>query len=202
MKTNLPELDYAYDALEPFMDAETVEIHHTLHHQKYVDNYNEAIKNSVHGGKEMESLFPRASELPEVLMKNGGQAYNHSLFWESLAPDRRVEPQGKLARAIDRDFESFTLFKNRFNTVAAATFGSGWTWLVLHDQHLEIVSTSNHINPMMDLSPKQGKPLFCIDVWEHAYYLKYRNRRPEYLEAMWHVLNWKEVERKYEAYHQ
>lgn len=200
MKYILPELNYGFDALEPYMDAETVRIHYTKHHQKYVDNFNEAIKDIPLNDASPEKLFPRISNLPEAVAKNGGQAYNHSLFWESLSPISKKEPAGSLAKLITSDFGSIKDFKDKFNSIAAATFGSGWAWLVLVGSKLKIVSTPNHINPLMDVAKEKGRPLLCIDVWEHAYYLKYRNNRAEYLEAMWNIINWKEVERKYSEY--
>lgn len=197
MNYKLPDLNYAYDALEPYMDAETVRIHHTKHHQKYVDKFNETIKDIPLGDEGLEQLFPRISKLPDAVAKNGGQAYNHSLFWESLSPKGKKIPEGALAESIINDFGSITDFKDQFNSTAAAIFGSGWAWLTSVGSKLKIVATSNHINPLMDVSEEKGKPLFCIDVWEHAYYLKYQNKRPDYLEAMWNIINWEEVERKF-----
>jgi len=197
MNYNLPELDFKYDALEPYMDEETVRIHHTKHHQKYVNNFNEAIKNTDLSDSTPEKLFPGISQVPDAVAKNAGQSFNHSMFWKSLSPKAKKKPGGDLAKAIARDFESLDLFINRFNTIAAATFGSGWAWLIDTGEKLDIVSTSNHINPLMDISEEQGKPLFCVDVWEHAYYLKYKNKRTDYLEAIWNILNWDEVEKQY-----
>ncbi len=197
MNYTLPKLDFQYDALEPYMDEATVKIHHTKHHQKYVDNFNEAIKNAELFDSTPEKIFPSISQVPDAVAKNAGQAFNHSMFWKSLSPNAKKGPGEDLEKAIVRDFESLNLFKDLFMSEAAATFGSGWAWLIDTGNKLEIVSTSNHINPLMDIADEQGKPLFCIDVWEHAYYLKYQNKRPDYLEAIWNILNWDEIEKQY-----
>ena len=199
MTYNLPELNYAYDALEPHMDEETVRIHYTKHHQKYVDKFNDAVKGTLIEGDRLEDIFPRISLLPDAVAKNAGQAFNHTMFWRSLTPDGKTEPSGALAVAIEKEFGSFPEFRKQFNTTAAATFGSGWAWLIKQDDRLQITSTSNHINPLMDVAEMPGKPLFCIDVWEHAYYLKYQNKRPDYLDALWHILNWEEIERNFKS---
>lgn len=195
MKYELPKLDYAYDALEPYIDEETMRIHHTKHHQKYIDNFNEAVKNTKVEGLAPEEIFLRASKVPDAVAKNAGQTFNHTMFWKSLSPDSHTTPDDDLTDALNKYFGGFQEFKNRFSTFATATFGSGWTWLISKNGKLAITSTSNHINPLMDVAEEQGTPLFCIDVWEHAYYLKYRNKRADYVEAFWNVLNWKEVNR-------
>jgi len=199
MTYTLPKLNYAYDALEPYMDEETVRIHHTKHHQKYVDNYNEAAEGTPMSDENLEDIFPRISKLPDALAKNGGQAFNHSMFWRSLTPDGKTKPSGDLAEAIDTEFGSFSEFKNQFNSKAVSTFGSGWVWLIQKGGVIRITSTPNHINPLMDVAEEKGQPLFCVDVWEHAYYLKYRNKRADYLEAMWNILNWEEIENKFSS---
>jgi len=197
MSYQLPELSYSYDALEPHMDEETVKIHHTKHHQKYVDNFNKAVEGTPMEDESLEDIFPRISKVPDAVAKNAGQAYNHSLFWRSMTPNGRKEPSGALAAAIEQEFGSFSEFKKQFNAIAAATFGSGWAWLVKKGGKLQITSTSNHINPLMDVAEEKGQPLFCLDVWEHAYYLKYQNKRPDYLESMWNILNWDEIEKAF-----
>jgi len=194
MSYQLPELTFAYDALEPYMDEETVRIHHTRHHQKYVDNFNEAVKNTPMEEESLEEIFPRISRIPDAVAKNAGQVFNHSLFWRSLKPNGRKEPTGALADAIVEEFGDFLTFKKQFNSIAAATFGSGWAWLVKKGGRIQITSTSNHINPLMDVAEEKGKPLFCVDVWEHAYYLKYQNKRADYLDEIWNILNWEEIE--------
>lgn len=199
MSYTLPELNYAYDALEPYMDEETVRIHYTRHHKKYVDNYNEAVEGTLMKDESLEDIFSRISLLPEAVAKNSGQAFNHTMFWKSLAPNGKKEPGGALASAIEKEFMSLKDFKKEFNSAAAGTFGSGWTWLIKQEDRLRITSTSNHINPLMDVAEMHGEPLFCIDVWEHAYYLKYRNKRADYLDAVWNILNWEEIERKFES---
>jgi superoxide dismutase, Fe-Mn family len=194
MSYTLPDLSYPYDALEPYMDEETVRIHHTKHHQKYVDNFNEALEGTPMYDERPEDMFPRISKIPDALARNAGQAFNHTVFWRSLAPDSKKEPAGALADAINKGFGSFPDFKQQFNTMAAATFGSGWAWLIKKGGIIQITSTSNHINPLMDVAEEKGKPLFCVDVWEHAYYLKYRNKRTDYLDAIWNILNWEAIE--------
>lgn len=197
MKIELPTLDYSYDALEPYIDEETMKIHHTKHHQKYVDKYNSAIENTEWEGKTPEEIFPIISKVPFSVASNAGQVYNHNLFWKSMTPDSKKEPEGDLAEAIKNEFGNFDNFKQKFSEVAASQFGSGWAWLIKNNDKVLITSTSNHINPLMDVAETKGKPLFCIDVWEHAYYLKYKNKRPDFIDAFWNVVNWNEIEARF-----
>ncbi len=194
MSFELPKLDYAYDALEPHIDARTMEIHHTKHHAGYTNNLNAAIKDTDLSGKSIEQLLSTISKLPVAVRNNGGGFFNHQLFWKVMSPKGGGNPQGEVLQAIEKNFGSFDQFKEKFNHAAATRFGSGWAWLVLQDNHkLVISSTPNQDNPLMDLAEVKGKPILGLDVWEHAYYLKYQNRRPEYIGAFWNVVNWDEV---------
>ncbi len=199
MAHNVLPLPYAFDALEPHVDAKTMEIHYTKHHQTYVDKLNEALaKHPELEGKTVEELVADLDMVPEdiraAVRNHGGGHLNHMLFWQSLAPNAGGEPGGKLKDAIDAAFGSFAQFQEKFSAAALARFGSGWAWLVSDGGKLEIVSTANQDNPITD-----GKtPLLGLDVWEHAYYLKYQNRRAEYVKAVWNVFNWKEVEGRFE----
>ncbi len=198
MKYELPDLHYAYDALEPYIDEETMIIHHTKHHQKYIDNFNAAIDNTEFQGKSPEQIFPSISGAPDVVARNAGQSFNHSFFWKSLTPIGKKEPKGAIANSISEQFGSFLEFKDKFASVAAALFGSGWAWLIIENDKLSITSTPNHINPLMDIAEHKGKPLFCLDVWEHAYYLKYQNRRVDFIDAFWNVLDWETVNLRFQ----
>lgn len=199
MPQTLPKLPYAYDALEPWIDAQTMEIHHTKHHQTYVDKLNDALaKHPELAEKSVEELLKELHTVPEdirsAVRNHGGGHYNHSLFWESMAPSKGGEPTGKLAEAIKETFGSFSTFAEQFSAEAAGRFGSGWAWLVLtKDKTLAIVSTANQDNPLSD----EKTPLLGLDVWEHAYYLKYQNRRPEYVKNWWNVVNWDVVEKRF-----
>ncbi|MEO6456122.1 MAG: superoxide dismutase [Ginsengibacter sp.] len=193
MAFTVPALPYAYEALEPYIDKETMTIHHDKHHQAYVDNLNKAIAGSEHENKTIEELVKHAGSISPAVRNNGGGHWNHSFFWESLAPDAGGEPDGKLADAIKEAFGSFEEFKEKFNTAGTTRFGSGWAWLGSQDGKLVICSTPNQDNPLMDTAECKCTPLLGCDVWEHAYYLKYQNRRPEYLKAFWNVVNWKKV---------
>ncbi len=194
MSFALPELGYAYDALEPHIDARTMEIHYTKHHQTYVDKLNEAIgKHSELAKKNVEELLKDIKAVPEdirtAVQNHGGGHHNHSLFWESMKPGGAKAPAGPLAEAIDRTFGGFNDFKVKLTEVALGRFGSGWGWLVKKGDKLEVYSTANQDSPLME-----GKvPLLGIDVWEHAYYLKYQNKRPDYVAAWWNVVNWEVV---------
>ncbi len=194
MAYKLPELPYAYDALEPHFDKETMNIHHTKHHNTYVTNLNNALEgNEELLSKSIEDLIADLDAVPEdirtAVRNNGGGHANHSLFWELLSPEGGGAPTGALAEAIDKKFGSFDGFKEQFANAGATRFGSGWAWLVLNDGELEIMSTPNQDSPIME-----GKtPLLGLDVWEHAYYLNYQNRRPDYIAAFWNVVNWNEV---------
>lgn len=198
MKIELPELQYSYDALEPYIDEETMKIHHTKHHKKYVEKYKAAVQDTELEGKPLNEIFPMISKVPFPVASNGGQVYNHNLFWRSMAPGSKKEPEGALAEAITKEFGSFDTFKEKFSEIAATQFGSGWAWLISNDGKVSITSTSNHINPLMDIAETRGKPLFCIDVWEHAYYLKYKNKRPDFIKAFWNLVNWTGIELRFE----
>jgi len=197
-KFELPELPYAYDALEPTIDKETMNIHHTKHHNTYVTNLNGALENHADlQNKSLEELISDIDALPEdirtAVRNNGGGHANHSLFWKTMSPNGGGQPTGELADKINAKFGSFDEFKDTFQKAAAGRFGSGWAWLVLDNGEIDIMSTPNQDNPIME-----GKtPLLGLDVWEHAYYLKYQNRRPEYAKAFWNVVNWDEVTKNY-----
>jgi len=199
MAFTLPALPYAPAALEPNIDALTMQIHHDKHHQAYVDNLNKAVAGTPNESKSLEELVSIAGKLPPAIRNNGGGHWNHSFFWEIMAPNAGGKPTGKLAESIDADFGSFDSFKEKFTAAAIGRFGSGWAWLIEQDGKLLISSTPNQDNPLMDVAEVKGTPILGVDVWEHAYYLKYQNRRPEYLGAFWNVINWKEVNKRYEA---
>jgi Fe-Mn family superoxide dismutase len=193
MAFTLPALPYAPDALEPHIDALTMQIHHGKHHQAYVDNLNKAIAGTPHENKSLEELVKSAGAISPAVRNNGGGHWNHSFFWELLAPNAGGQPTGALAAAINDVFGSFDSFKEKFNAAGATRFGSGWAWLIINNGTLQITSTPNQDNPLMDVAEVKGTPLLGVDVWEHAYYLKYQNRRPEYLGAIWNVINWNKV---------
>ncbi|MFO7998231.1 MAG: superoxide dismutase [Bacteroidales bacterium] len=196
---SLPALPYAFDALEPVIDKTTMEIHHGKHHQGYVNNLNAAIEGAEFQDKSLEEIFKNMSNYPVAVRNNGGGHWNHSLFWEILGPEGGDMPSGSLLSAIEERFGNFEQFKEEFNKAATTRFGSGWAWLIVDAEgQLAVTSTPNQDNPLMDVAEKQGTPILGIDVWEHAYYLKYQNRRPEYVGNFWKVINWKEVERRYE----
>jgi Fe-Mn family superoxide dismutase len=197
MAFTLPALPYASDALEPHFDKQTMEIHHGKHHQAYVDNLNKAIAGTENEHKSLEELVAKAGSISPAVRNNGGGHWNHSFFWESLAPNAGGAPSGKLADAINSTFGSFDAFKEKFNAAGVARFGSGWAWLIEKDGKLEITSTPNQDNPLMDVAEVKGKPILGVDVWEHAYYLKYQNRRAEYLAAFWNVVNWDAVSKRF-----
>jgi Fe-Mn family superoxide dismutase len=191
----LPPLPYAAEALEPFIDTQTMQIHHGKHHKAYVDNLNKALADSKTPAGSIESLMSNMSKHSMAIRNNGGGHYNHTLFWKLMTPAGGGEPTGKVAEAINGAFGSFTAFKEKFAAASMSRFGSGWSWLVINNGKLEIGSTPNQDNPLMDLSDFKGKPLLALDVWEHAYYLKYQNKRAEYVNAFWNVVNWGEVAR-------
>jgi len=193
MAFELPKLLYAYNALEPHIDARTMEIHHTKHHQAYVTNLNNAIAGSDAEKLSIEEICKNISKYPVAVRNNGGGHYNHSLFWTLMAPNAGGLPTGELAQAIDTAFGSFEEFKKQFSTAGATRFGSGWAWLIVKEGKLVISSTPNQDNPLMDVAEIKGAPILGIDVWEHAYYLNYQNRRPDYIAAFWNVINWNEV---------
>lgn len=198
MAFTLPALPYDHAALEPYIDAETMHIHHEKHHQAYVDNLNKAIAGTKNENKSLEELVKNAGTLSPAIRNNGGGHWNHSFFWQILAPNAGGKPTGKLAAAIDEAFGSFEAFQEKFNTAGATRFGSGWAWLCSKDGKLAVCSTPNQDNPLMDVAECKGTPLLGVDVWEHAYYLKYQNKRPDYLKAFWNLVNWDKVAELYE----
>ncbi|MDD3608759.1 MAG: superoxide dismutase [Halothiobacillaceae bacterium] len=200
MAFTLPELTYAYDALEKSIDARTMEIHHTKHHGAYVNNCNNAIAGTEWDEKSIEEILAHISKLPAAVRNNGGGHYNHSLFWQLLSPNGGGRPSGVLGSDIESTFGSFDTFREQFSNAAATRFGSGWAWLVADASGaLKICSTPNQDNPLMDIAEVKGTPLLGLDVWEHAYYLRYQNRRPDYINAFWDVIDWDEVARRYAA---
>lgn len=192
MAFELPNLPYAFDALEPHIDAETMEIHHGKHHKAYTDNLNKAIEGGELANASIEEILKTGVGNPAV-RNNGGGYFNHNLFWETMSPNGGGQPTGELAEAIDQAFGSFDAFKEKFAQAAATRFGSGWAWLIKKDGKLEVTSTPNQDNPLMPVAEVQGTPLLGLDVWEHAYYLKYQNRRPDYISAFFNVVNWDKV---------
>ncbi|WP_294314947.1 superoxide dismutase [uncultured Chryseobacterium sp.] len=193
MSFELPQLGYAYDALEPTIDAKTMEIHHTKHHQAYVDNLNNAIKGTDLEGKTIEEICQTGTDKPAV-RNNGGGHFNHTLFWEILTPGGSKEPVGNVKEAIET-YGGFEKFKTDFSDAAKTRFGSGWAWLVKNsDGSVSITSTPNQDNPLMPVADVKGTPVLGLDVWEHAYYLNYQNRRPDYVTAFFEVVNWDKVE--------
>lgn len=196
MAFELPKLPYDNNALEPHIDAKTMEIHHGKHHNAYVTNLNNAIAGTALEGKSLEELMLVAGSNTPV-RNNGGGHYNHSLFWNLLSPNGGGKPSGELAAAIDAKFGSFDAFKEEFNKAAATRFGSGWAWLSVSNGQLVVSSTPNQDNPLMDVADVKGFPILGLDVWEHAYYLHYQNRRPDYIAAFWNVINWDEVAKRY-----
>ncbi len=199
MAFELPKLDYAYNALEPHIDARTMEIHHTKHHQAYVTNLNNALAGTDGEGKSLEDICKNISKYPMPVRNNGGGHFNHDLFWKVIGPNGGGAPTGDLAAAIDAAFGNFDTFKQQFANAGATRFGSGWAWLSVADGKLVISSTPNQDNPLMDVAEVKGTPILGLDVWEHAYYLHYQNRRPDYIAAFWNVVNWDEVARRLKA---
>lgn len=199
MAFTLPPLPYPSNALEPYIDQQTMEIHHGKHHQAYVTNLNAAIAGTEHENKSLEELLAQVSKLPVAVRNNGGGHWNHTFFWNVMAPNAGGVPTGELAIAINNTFGSFDKFKEEFSKAAISRFGSGWAWLIVADGQLKVFSTPNQDNPLMDVAEYRGTPILGLDVWEHAYYLKYQNRRPEYVAAFWNVINWNEVARLYAA---
>ena len=198
MAHSLPSLPYGFDALEPHIDAQTMQIHHGKHHQAYVDNLNKALAGSDGENKSLEELMANISAFPAAVRNNGGGHYNHTLFWSILGPNGGM-PSGDLANAINETFGSIDGLKEKMNAAGTTRFGSGWAWLIVKDGKLEVTSTPNQDNPLRDVADVKGTPILGIDVWEHAYYLKYQNKRPDYLAAIWNVINWEEVGRRYQA---
>lgn len=200
MAFQLPELSYDYGALDKSIDAQTMEIHYTKHHGAYVTNCNNAIAGTEWDDKSIEEIMANVSKLPPAVRNNGGGHYNHALFWSILSPNGGDAPAGKLADEINATFGSFSALKDLMNTAGATRFGSGWAWLIVDAQgKLAVCSTPNQDNPTMDIAEIKGTPILGIDVWEHAYYLRYQNRRPDYLKAIWDVISWKAVADRYAA---
>jgi Fe-Mn family superoxide dismutase len=186
----LPELDYAYDALEPYIDAMTMEIHYSKHHAGYTRKFNAALESAGLTDVPIKELFKKASQQSEAIRNNGGGYYNHKVFWKCLSPNGGGPAKGDVGKAIEKNFGSFDKFRELFSNAAATRFGSGWAWLVKTGNGLAVSSTPNQDNPLMDVADQQGYPLLAIDVWEHAYYLKYQNRRTDYIAAFWNLVNW------------
>jgi superoxide dismutase, Fe-Mn family len=199
-KFQLPELEYAYDAFETIIDAQTMQIHHSKHHQAYVNNLNKALEGKSMENLSLEGMLKNISQYSAAVRNNAGGHYNHSLFWKILTPNKNTQPSERLNQAINQQFGSLDSLKILMNTAALNQFGSGWVWLSLDKyNNLFISSTANQDNPLMDIAEKQGKPLMGIDVWEHAYYLKYQNKRGDYLNSIWGIINWEEVSKRYET---
>jgi len=200
MAFELQKLSYAYDALEPYIDARTMEIHHTKHHGAYTSNLNNAIKETKAENFTIEEILKNVSQFSVAVRNNGGGYYNHNLFWEMLKPGGGGKPGGELLQALEKNFGLFENFKQLFTNAAATRFGSGWAWLIKKPGgELAVTSTPNQDNPIMDIAEIKGEPLLGLDVWEHAYYLKYQNRRPEYIEAFWNLVNWDYVSKLFKS---
>lgn len=199
MAFELPKLSYDYTALEPHIDARTMEIHHTKHHAGYTSNLNNAIAGSALEGKSIEEILKGTSGHSTAVRNNGGGYYNHNLYWEVMAPGGSPNPEGVLLDAIKESFDSVENFREAFVQAALTRFGSGWAWLVLQNNKLVVSSTPNQDNPLMDVAEVQGTPVLGVDVWEHAYYLNYQNRRPDYVNAFWNLINWDEVARRFKG---
>ncbi|PQA56181.1 superoxide dismutase [Siphonobacter curvatus] len=200
MAFELAPLPYAADALEPHFDAQTMTIHHDRHHQTYVTNLNNAVAGTELEGKTLEDLLKNVGQLSPAVRNNGGGHWNHTFFWNILSPSGGGSPKGDLAKAIDAKFGSFDALKEEFKKAATGRFGSGWAWLIVgEDGELAVTSTPNQDNPLMDVAEKKGKSIIGLDVWEHAYYLKYQNKRPDYIDAFWNVVSWDVAETNYQS---
>jgi len=199
MAFELQKLPYAYDALEPYIDAQTMEIHHDKHHAAYTNNLNAALTGTSVEGQSIENILSKISAQPVAIRNNGGGFYNHNLFWELMTPGGAKSPGGNLLKSINSTFGSYQNFKEAFTKAALTRFGSGWAWLVKQGDSLVISSTPNQDNPLMDLADIKGTPVLAVDVWEHAYYLKYQNRRPDYVDAFFNVVNWDEVAKRFKG---
>ena len=197
MAFELPNLPYAHDALEPHIDTLTMQIHHGKHHNAYVTNLNAAVAGTENEGKSLEELMANISKLSPAIRNNGGGHFNHSLFWTLMSPNGGGEPSGAIGEAITATFGSYSTFKEEFTKAATTRFGSGWAWLIVADGKLAVTSSPNQDNPTMDIAEVKGTPVLGLDVWEHAYYLHYQNRRPDYISAFYNVINWDEVNRRY-----
>lgn len=199
MAFELKALPYAFDALEPYIDAKTMEIHHDKHHGTYTSNLNAALQGTALEGKSIEEVLKNISAHPVAVRNNGGGFYNHNFFWEIMTPGGAKQPEGELLKSLESAFGSYQGFKDAFTKAALTRFGSGWAWLVKQGESLVISSTPNQDNPLMDLAEVKGTPVLGVDVWEHAYYLKYQNRRPEYVDAFFNVINWDEVTKRFKG---
>lgn len=199
MAFELKALPYSFDALEPYIDAKTMEIHHDKHHGAYTSNLNAALQGTALEGKSIEEVLKNISAQPVAVRNNGGGFYNHNFFWEIMTPGGAKQPEGELLKALESAFGSYQGFKDAFTKAALTRFGSGWAWLVKQGESLVISSTANQDNPLMDLAEVKGTPILGVDVWEHAYYLKYQNRRPEYVDAFFNVINWDEVTKRFKG---
>jgi Fe-Mn family superoxide dismutase len=200
MAFELPNLPYAFNALEPHIDAKTMEIHHGKHHQAYVTNLNNALANTDTSKLTIDEICRNISKYPAPVRNNGGGHYNHAMFWTIMKPGGGGQPNGKIAEAINSTFGNFDEFKTKFNAAGVGRFGSGWAWLIVgDDKKLAITSTPNQDNPLMDVVETRGEIVFGVDVWEHAYYLNYQNRRPDYLTAWWNTVNWDEINKRFAA---
>ncbi len=199
MAFTLDPLPYAHNALEPHIDEQTMQIHHGKHHQAYVDNLNKAIAGTEHESKSLEQLVGQAGSINTAVRNNGGGHWNHTFFWNSMSAQGGGLPTGQLAEAINSAFGSFDAFKEKFSQAGLTRFGSGWAWLIVKEGKLDICSTPNQDNPLMDVAETKGTPILGADVWEHAYYLKYQNRRADYINAFWNVVDWQVVEARMQA---
>ncbi|MCA2016317.1 superoxide dismutase [Vibrio tritonius] len=198
MSHTFPELPYAYDALEPYIDAKTMEVHYSKHHRTYFDKFIAAVKGTKQEEQSIEEIFSQISSLSPAIRNNGGGYFNHIVYWNCMSPNGGGEPKGELSQAINNKFGNFAAFQEAFAQAAINTFGSGFAWLIVKDGEIEITSTSNQDNPLMDVAQVKGEPILALDVWEHAYYISYQNRRPEYINAWWNVVNWDAVEQNYQ----
>lgn len=197
----LPDLGFSYDALEPYIDSETMEIHHTRHHAKYLQNFNKSIEKYELENKSPAEIFSQISRYPDEVRNNGGGFYNHVLFWKFLSPDSSEELETNLRDSIIKYFGTLDNLKEEFSEVANSQFGSGWAWLIKKDNgELMVTSTPNQDNPLMDINPVKGNPILCLDLWEHAYYLKYKNKREDFIKAFWNIVNWDYVAEQYNKY--
>lgn len=199
MSHTFPELPYAYNSLEPYIDAKTMEVHYSKHHRTYYDKFISAIEGTELASLSLKDIFANISQHAPAVRNNGGGYYNHIVYWNCMSPNGGGEPQGKLKQDLLSTFSSFDEFKQQFAQAAINTFGSGFAWLIVKDKKLVITSTSNQDNPLMDVAQDKGEPILALDVWEHAYYISYQNRRPEYIDAWWNVVDWDAVNANYEA---
>ena len=198
MAHTFPELPYAYDALEPYIDAKTMEVHYSKHHRTYFDKFIAAVKGTEYENQSIEAIFSQISSLAPAIRNNGGGYFNHIVYWNCMSPNGGGEPKGALAEAINNKYGSFAAFQDAFAQAAINTFGSGFAWLIVKEGEIEITSTSNQDNPLMDVAQVKGEPILALDVWEHAYYISYQNRRPEYINAWWNVVDWDAVAQNYQ----